>query len=176
MISFILLLTSVLGFNPYNLNIQADWNRPVYVSRQINNNHLDDIHEAISRFNVNPDYKIDLTDTYDANEVIRIQYLRDNENGMANTAIASALESDGRFRLYHNTISFNPDLNGETLVCTLLHELLHAHGLGHSPKSKVMSFAVYVTPQGEVLQPLEPCFLNGDDLQGLKVVKNRNRG
>lgn len=182
MISFILLLaSSVLGFNPYNLNIQADWNRQVYVSKQIGNVHLDDIQEAINRFNVNPNYKIVVTEGYDANEVIRIQYLAvDREGGrsMGNTAITSSLESDGRFRLYRNTISFNPDLNGETLVCVLLHELLHAHGLDHSVKSRIMSFAVTVTPQGEIIQPLEPCFLNDDDLQGLKVVSQQfgNRG
>ena len=176
MLLLLLLFKLISSYVMYDLNIKAEWNRPVYISSQIEQPHIDRIHDAIYRYNIyltTNNYLLPIinpiTTTIDKSKNhIRIQYNDDtNFNYKAYTTMFSRLHDDNTFKLENTIIKFNKILSDELLVCVIMHELGHSMGLGHSTViPSIMNFTIYII-DNIIQQPMEKCYLEIDDIMGL---------
>lgn len=167
MFLFSFLTSLVVAFT--SLEWAPDYHRDLYISRQIPKQQFGGIEDAVNRFNVHDHpYVINITNEYDRDNVIRLKRLQGLEKtSIAYTEIFASLRSSQTIEIDSIEIGISKDLSGDALICIVLHELLHSHGLGHSLESHVMNYIQQVTADGEILQPEHGCFLSHDDIVGL---------
>ena len=168
----------ILVTNSYNLLQKSvimfsGTSRPVYISNDIIPSHRGLLSIAINRYNINSATGIIgailLTQNKNAIHTINIEYNNENTE-LAFTNIAAHVYSNGQFIVDETYIRVNKKLYGETFICVILHELLHAQGLMHSSLPGLMNYSVKENNLG-VIQESSPCYLSIDDISGLMAIK-----
>ena len=141
--------------------------RPFYVSGRIEADQKVEIYNAINEYNRFSYFYPALLETNNKEKShIRIQYsVGDLMGGLTMSAVTNA---GGYFELAKSVISFSAKLKGNTLQCVVLHELLHSQMLYHNDiPNSLMNYSVKVNQMGDIIEEVEPCKLNDDDISGL---------
>ena len=106
--------------------------RPIYISKHIQPEHVNAIHNAVNEYNkytwLWEDEFVETTDK--STNHIRIQY--DTYNGCSMSAVTA---SEGYFQVTDTTITFEPMLDPIMTQCVILHELGHSLGLRNDTTS-----------------------------------------
>jgi hypothetical protein len=151
------------AFNLLDLCIVPEFNKFIYISTKINTEQVSYIKDAINKFN--------LIELFDEKKILKITDTKmikhtriEYGESMGLTDITARLYSDNKFHIQHTLISFRPDLVGESLVCVILHELLHSVGVTHNElEDSIMNISITVDVKGNIIQH-EPCNLSLDDV------------
>jgi hypothetical protein len=138
--------------------------RAAYMSSQIEPIHRPYLERALAKMS------IPITLLKNDNH-IRIQYCESVNSCYGNTAMSGSVYPSGAFVVETTVVSFNRDLEGNTLECVLLHELSHAQGLRHNViLGSIMNYTLY-TFNGKVINDADECELNYDDVDGLENLQ-----
>ena len=167
--NLILNLISLIQVYTYNLieTIIRIPERPFYISKKIEDKS--EIYKAVDEYNRFSYFYPALLETNNKKlNHIRIQY----GDLMGATFMTSNTNSGGYFELDNTVVSFNKNLNGNTLQCVILHEILHTQMIYHNDiQGSIMNYSVSITQNGDIIEEAEPCKLNVDDIISLIYIK-----
>jgi hypothetical protein len=159
------------AFNLIDLCIVPEFNNMIYISTKIDTEQVEYIKDAINKFNI-----VGLFDEKKTLSIIEVKpslfgesksrhYTRiEYGDSMGLTSINARLYSD-KFYIYSTVISFRRDLVGESLVCVILHELLHSVLVSHNLlKDSIMNISISVDMNNNNIIQHEPCNLSLNDV------------
>jgi hypothetical protein len=151
------------AFNLIDLCIVPEFNNMIYISTKIDTEQVEYIKDAINKFNI-----VGLFDEKKTLSIIDTKLIKHTRieygDSMGLTSINARLYSD-KFYIYSTVISFRRDLVGESLVCVILHELLHSVLVSHNLlKDSIMNISISVDMNNNNIIQHEPCNLSLNDV------------
>jgi len=168
LINILISLIQVYTYNLIDTIIRLP-ERPFYISKRIEDKT--EIYNAVDEYNKFSYFYPALLETADKKlNHIRIQY---SDSDMGSTAIKASLYINDKFYIDETVINFNKNLNGNTLQCVILHEILHTQLITHNNiAGSIMNYSVSITQNGDIIQEKKRCELNVDDIIALMTINN----